>query len=187
MTNDPQQPYPQQQPSQPYFPPQPQQSQQPTQPPYGQYQPQPSQPQQSQQWDQQQWDQRQGVWQQHAAPVQPPKEKRSGSGNRLWLGILIGAVAAAIIVVPVTLLSVGKLFTPTLDQGALQRGVAKVLQADFGLTDADAVSCPSGQPVAAGTEFECTFSYNKTTYPVSVEVLNDDGQYRVGIDAPKKK
>ncbi|MGK9146724.1 DUF4333 domain-containing protein [Plantibacter flavus] len=98
---------------------------------------------------------------------------------------MIGAVAASLIAVPLTLLSVGRLFTPMLDTGSVQAGVAKVLKDDFGLADVEKVECPSDQPAVAGTQFECTFSYNTKSYPVAVEVINDQGQYRVGIDAPK--
>lgn len=114
-----------------------------------------------------------------------PKPARKPLGRRLWAGVLIGAVAASLIAVPLTLLSVGRLFTPMLDRGAVQTGVADVLKQDFGLADVEKVECPGDQPAVTGTQFECTFSYSGTSYPVAVEVINDQGQYRVGIDAPK--
>jgi hypothetical protein len=114
-----------------------------------------------------------------------PKAPRKPLGRKLWTGVVIGAVAASLIAVPLTLLSVGRLFTPMLDRGAVQTGVADVLKQDFGLADVEKVECPSDQPATTGTQFECTFSYNAKSYPVAVEVINDQGQYRVGVDAPK--
>lgn len=114
-----------------------------------------------------------------------PKKQRKPLGRKLWAGVLIGAVAASLIAVPLTLLSVGRLFTPMLDRAAVQTGVATVLKQDFGLADVEKVECPGDQPAVSGTQFECTFSYSGTSYPVAVEVINDQGQYRVGIDAPK--
>jgi hypothetical protein len=124
-----------------------------------------------------------GATGQQPAPNQ--KAARKPLGRKLWVGVLIGAVAASLIAVPLTLLSVGRLFTPMLDRAAVQTGVADVLKQDFGLADVEKVECPSDQPARTGTEFECTFSYNAKSYPVAVEVINDQGQYRVGIDAPK--
>ncbi|HXH33234.1 MAG TPA: DUF4333 domain-containing protein [Plantibacter sp.] len=121
-----------------------------------------------------------------AASMAKPKAKRKPLGRRLWAGVLIGAVAASLIAVPLTLLSVGRLFTPMLDRGAVQTGVAEVLKQDFGLADVEKVECPGDQAAVTGTQFECTFSYGGTSYPVAVEVINDQGQYRVGIDAPKQ-
>lgn len=120
------------------------------------------------------------------ASVAKPKPKRKPLGRSLWAGVLIGAVAASLIAVPLTLLSVGRLFTPMLDRGAVQTGVAEVLKQDFGLADVEKVECPGDQAAVTGTQFECTFSYGGTSYPVAVEVINDQGQYRVGIDAPKQ-
>lgn len=118
-------------------------------------------------------------------PAASPKPARKPLGRKLWVGVLIGAVAASLIAVPLTLLSVGRLFTPMLDRASVQTGVAEVLKQDFGLADVEKVECPSDQPATTGTQFECTFSYNAKSYPVAVEVINDQGQYRVGIDAPK--
>ncbi|WP_411558185.1 DUF4333 domain-containing protein [Plantibacter sp. MPB07] len=118
-------------------------------------------------------------------PAASRKPARKPLGRKLWIGVLIGAVAASLIAVPLTLLSVGRLFTPMLDRGSVQTGVAEVLKQDFGLADVEKVECPSDQPATTGTQFECTFSYNAKSYPVAVEVINDQGQYRVGIDAPK--
>jgi hypothetical protein len=118
-------------------------------------------------------------------PAPSRKPARKPLGRKLWIGVLIGAVAASLIAVPLTLLSVGRLFTPMLDRASVQTGVAEVLKQDFGLADVEKVECPSDQPATTGTQFECTFSYNAKSYPVAVEVINDQGQYRVGIDAPK--
>lgn len=83
--------------------------------------------------------------------------------------------------VPATLAATGT-FTaaPLFAEGALDSGVREVLTDDFELTDVAAVECPDEISAQAGERFECTFTSGGEALSVPVEVLNDQGQYRVG-------
>lgn len=97
------------------------------------------------------------------------------------MGTHLGAaLLAAIIAVVITLVATGSFMTTILDQAAVQERVATVLRDDFGLVEVSEVACPAEQEAVTGTRFDCTFSYQGTEASVPIEVLNDDGQYRIG-------
>lgn len=87
----------------------------------------------------------------------------------------------ALVTVPATLALTGA-FTPTpqFDETALEDGVREVLNDDFALTDVRVVDCPAEVEVTPGLEFECVFRSGGGEVSIPVEVLTEDGQYRVG-------
>ena len=130
---------------------------------YGQ--PQPSQQQQQQQ-------------QAYGAPApSAPRAKKSGKA----MTIVVTALVTAAVSVLATLLATGTLTAaPLFEREALESGVSDILSDDFELTDVKDVSCPAEAVAERGEKFECTFTSGGEKLSVPVEVLNDDGQYRVG-------
>ncbi|WP_196073436.1 DUF4333 domain-containing protein [Nakamurella alba] len=82
-----------------------------------------------------------------------------------------------------TVRPVGRIF----DQVALESGVMKILTdqapGGYGLVGIEKVSCPTNQPVAAGTSFVCSVLQDGLLKSVTVTVKDDDGLYEVGIPA----
>ncbi|NIH82647.1 DUF4333 domain-containing protein [Amycolatopsis viridis] len=69
----------------------------------------------------------------------------------------------------------------TLDQAAVQDGVAQILHEDFGEGDVANVQCPDDQPVKTGTTFDCGVTVAGQPKKVTVRVLNEQAQYEVGM------
>ena len=137
---------------------QPQYGQQPYgQQPYGQ-QPygQPGYPQGNQQWN--------------AAPAQKQSK----------VPFIVGGVVIAAIVVAGGIYAATSLGGDTLDNSAVQSGVAKIVTESYGAIDVSAVSCPSGQKVEANTTFSCDLTVDGEARSVTVTVKDDQGTYEVG-------
>ena len=150
-------------PAQPRPQPQPQPQPQPAHPgAYGQPQPSPQQQQQ----------------QPYGAPAPvASRAKKSGKATT----IVVTALVTATVSVLATLLATGTLTAaPLFEREALESGVSDILSDDFELTDVKSVSCPAEAVAERGEKFECTFTSGGEDLSVPVEVLNDDGQYRVG-------
>ncbi|MEP7762777.1 DUF4333 domain-containing protein [Sanguibacter sp. 25GB23B1] len=109
-----------------------------------------------------------------------PTTPRTTSRGRMTT-IVVTALVTAALSVTATLLATGA-FTaaPLFEQEALESGVRDVLTDDFELTDVDDVECPADVVAQGGEQLECTFTSGGEDLSVPVEVLNDDGQYRVG-------
>lgn len=106
-----------------------------------------------------------------------PRAKKSGRAGT----VVVTALVTAVVSVLATLFATGA-FTapPVFEQEALESGVSDVLSGDFELSDVKGVSCPAEVVAERGEQFECTFSSGGEDLSVPVEVLNDEGQYRVG-------
>jgi hypothetical protein len=89
--------------------------------------------------------------------------------------VLVLLVAAAVVL----FVTPGYLTTRTLDQGALDQGVTRILQQDYKLGATD-VSCPSGVEVAPGDAFTCDAKVDGEAVKVPVTILDEDGTYQVG-------
>lgn len=113
------------------------------------------------------------------SPQQPPAQPPARRGRTTT--VVVTALVTAAVSVGATLLATG-MFTgaPLFEQDALEDGVSTVLSDDFELTDVDDVACPATIVARGGEQFECTFTSGGKELSVPVEVLNDEGQYRVG-------
>lgn len=127
--------------------------------------------------------QQQSPYLQHpqGGPASPaPSTPRAARRGRTTT-IVVTALVTAAVSVAATLLATGALTAPPLfEQDALESGVQDVLTDDFELTDVDDVECPADVVAQGGEQLECTFTSGGEKLSVPVEVLNDDGQYRVG-------
>jgi hypothetical protein len=120
--------------------------------PYGQ----PGYPQGNQQWN--------------AAPAQKQSK----------VPFIVGGVVIAAIVVAGGIYAATSLGGDTLDNSAVQSGVAKIVTESYGAIDVSAVSCPSGQKVEANTTFSCDLTVDGEARSVTVTVKDDQGTYEVG-------
>lgn len=106
-----------------------------------------------------------------------PRAKKSGRAGT----VVVTALVTAAVSVLATLFATGTFTAPAVfEQEALESGVSEVLSGDFELSDVTGVSCPAEVVAERGEQFECTFSSGGEDLSVPVEVLNDEGQYRVG-------
>jgi hypothetical protein len=104
-----------------------------------------------------------------------------GGSGRSPLPFIIGGVALVLVVAAAVVLFVtpGYLTTRNFDQGALNQGVARILQQDYKLGATD-VNCPSGVEVTAGDTFSCDAKVDGEAVKVPVTILDEDGTYQVG-------
>lgn len=116
------------------------------------------------------------------APGAGDKKSRRG----LTVGIII-LVAVLAVVAILLFLWPGWLAKKTFDNAKVATGVQNVLTGaapdGYGIpgTDVSGVSCPSGQPVKAGTTFQCSLTYQgRANSLVSITVLDGAGKYQVG-------
>jgi hypothetical protein len=86
--------------------------------------------------------------------------------------VLLGAGAVAWLL--------GAFSGDTLEQNSLQDGVSQVLKESYGEQDVKNVSCPSGQPIKAGTTFDCSAQVAGRPKQITVRVLNDSPEFEVG-------
>ncbi|MFD3743488.1 DUF4333 domain-containing protein [Nocardia sp. NPDC058633] len=170
-----------QQPQQPWG----QQPQQPTGPQqqWGQTQPPPqdwnNQAANAQPWGQQPAPQQQ--WGQQSGPQQPwgqqPQQSSGGKGK----GLIIGLVAAGVLVVAAVVGLLLVVFSSDeLDNVAVQDGVARVLKESYDIADVSDVSCPSGQAVEVEATFTCDLKVSGEAKKVTVKITKEDGTYEVG-------
>ena len=91
--------------------------------------------------------------------------------------VVLALVAVALFVWP------GFLNKKVFDERQVTQGVTNVLTGTppngYGLRGVTDVSCPSGQPVTAGTSFQCTLKQNGSAKSVTVLVKDGDGLYEV--------
>jgi len=101
-------------------------------------------------------------------------------------GLIIGIVAAVVVLALVAVALFvwpGFLNKKVFDERQVTQGVTNVLTGTppngYGLSGVTDVSCPSGQPVTAGTSFQCTLKQNGSAKSVTVVVKDADGLYEV--------
>ena len=91
--------------------------------------------------------------------------------------VLLALAAVALFVWP------GFLNKKVFDEQQVSQGVTDILTGNppsgYGLTDVTDVTCPSGQPVQAGTSFQCTLKLDGESTTVTVRVQDDNGLYQV--------
>lgn len=112
--------------------------------------------------------------------AQPGSRRSPGRPGRSPVPFVIGGLVLVLLVAAAVVLFVtpGYLTTRTLDQGALNQGVARILQQDYKLGATD-VSCPSGVEVAPGGAFTCDAKVDGEAVKVPVTILDEDGTYQV--------
>ena len=91
--------------------------------------------------------------------------------------VLAALAAVALFVWP------GFLNKKVFDERQVAQGVTNVLTgtppSGYGMSGVTDVTCPSGQPVQAGTSFQCDLKVNGTSTKVTVNVQDDSGLYQV--------
>ena len=77
----------------------------------------------------------------------------------------------------------GFLNKKVFDEKQVAQGVTSVLTGNppsgYGLTGVTDVTCPSGQPVQAGTSFQCDLKVDGKSTKVTVNVQDNNGLYQV--------
>jgi len=113
---------------------------------------------------------------------QPGTSGASGTpGPKSKTSLILAGVGALVIVV-VALLGLvlfGNFGTATLEAGAAETGVAKVLTESYGASQVGNVSCPEGQEVASGNSFDCTVTVDGQHRTVTLTFTDDNGTYEV--------
>lgn len=131
-----------------------------------------------------------GYGQQPQYGQQPYGQPGYPQGNQQWnaapaqkqskVPFIVGGVVIAAIVVAGGIYAATSLGGDTLDNSAVQSGVAKIVTESYGAIDVSAVSCPSGQKVEANTTFSCDLTVDGEARSVTVTVKDDQGTYEVG-------
>lgn len=140
------------------------------QPPYGQY-PQPGQPGQPGQY----------------APYPQPGGEESAKRSRTVIGLVVGVLAAIVVVVVLILgfWKPGFFVTTKLDINKAQQGVQQILTDEtngYGAKNVKDVKCNNGQnpTVKKGDTFNCEVSIDGTKRQVTVTFQDNNGTYEVG-------
>lgn len=99
-------------------------------------------------------------------PAQPPRRRRTG----LIIGIVVGVVVIAGLVVGALLLFGSK----TLDSASAQSAIVQGTQKQFGVAPTG-VHCPSGIAVKAGSTFTCTAKLDGQSISYTVRQTDGNG------------
>jgi hypothetical protein len=112
------------------------------------------------------------------ATTEAPKKSNQGLIIAIVVVVVLAALAAvALFVWP------GFLNKKVFDEKQVAQGVTSVLTGNppsgYGLSGVSDVTCPSGQPVTAGTSFQCDLKLDGTATKVTVVVKDSSGLYEV--------
>ena len=112
------------------------------------------------------------------ATGEAPKKSNQGLIIAIVVVVVLAALAAvALFVWP------GFLNKKVFDEKQVAQGVTNVLTgtppSGYGLSGVSDVTCPSGQPVQAGTSFQCDLKVNGQSTKVTVNVQDASGLYQV--------
>lgn len=99
----------------------------------------------------------------------------------LIIGLLLGVLVLGGGVI-LFLFWQGTFTTYVMDDGKVEDGVAEVLQDPedgFGIASVSSVDCPTDQEIIVKATFNCTASIDGEERQIPVDVLNEDGDFRV--------
>jgi hypothetical protein len=133
----------------------------------------------TQQWqgDQQQWGAGQGGY-----PPLPDNAPRAGGKSKLpWIIVAVVVVVLAAVGV-LGFVTPGFFVNRVFDQVAVQQGVQKVLNDNYGV-NAQSVTCPKDEKVTNGATFQCDATVDGATKKVPITVTSATGDYQVGRPA----
>lgn len=112
-------------------------------------------------------------------PQQPGAAGAPGGKSKTPLILAGVGVLAVVVVVLLGIALFGNFGTATLESGAAEAGVSKVLTESYGATQVGNVSCPDGQEVASGNSFDCTVTVDGQHRTVTLTFTDDNGTYEV--------
>lgn len=106
---------------------------------------------------------------------------RRGDAGLLIIGLLLGILVLGGGVI-LFLFWQGTFTTYVMDNGKVEEAVAEILQDPedgFGIASVSSVSCPTDQEIVVKATFNCTVSIDGEEQRVPVDILNEDGDFRV--------
>lgn len=100
--------------------------------------------------------------------------------RRNWF--LSGAfvLVAVLLVLVLGFVAPGWFVRTVFQSESVQRGVARTLRDVYQLNGVRAVSCPDGQTVVPGNQFDCRVRFDDRAKTVTISVKDDRGVYEVG-------
>ncbi len=111
-------------------------------------------------------------------PAQAPRRGKQG----LILALLVAALVAGIVGF-LGFVEPGFFLVRVLDPAAVQTGVQKVLNNDYGVA-ADRVICSDGNKVIVDARFECRAFVGEEQFTVPIQVTSESGDYEVSRPVP---